>query len=119
VGAPVLAIQAPALVLRAQRKPCTPPLGLTGPEVAAFCRIMSVEQMQQAVGKLPEKERRKFAIWLLAKYPPRSTGDLVSQAEAEARQAKWVPQPPGRDNIPTGKALAKAVGRAKVLGLAR
>lgn len=82
-------------------------------------RIVSVEQMQQAVGKLPEKERRKFATWLLAKYPPRSTGDLVSQAEVQARQRKWVPQPPGRDNIPTGKALAKAVGRAKALGLAQ
>ncbi|MBI2812754.1 MAG: hypothetical protein HYX71_00525 [Opitutae bacterium] len=78
---------------------------------------MSVEQMQQAVGKLPEIERRKFATWLLAKYPPRSTGDLLSRAEAQARQGKWVPQPPGKGNIPTGKALAKAVGRAKALGL--
>lgn len=80
---------------------------------------MSVEQMQHAVGKLPEKERRKFAAWLLAKYPPRSVGDLVSHAEAQARQGKWVPQPPGLDNIPTGKTLAKAVGRAKTLGLAK
>lgn len=75
--------------------------------------------MQQAVSKLPEKERRKFAAWLLAKYPPRSVGDLVSRAETQARQRKWMPARPGLDNIPTGKALAKAVDRAKALGLAK
>ncbi len=75
--------------------------------------------MQREVGKLPEKERRKFAAWLLAKYPPRSVGDLVSRAEAQAHQRQWVPQLPTADNIPTGKALAKAVGRAKALGLAK
>ena len=80
---------------------------------------MSVEQMQQAIVKLPEKDRRKFAAWLLAKYPPRSVGDLVSRAEAQARQGKWVPEPPRPDNIPTGKALAKAVSRAKALGSAK
>ncbi len=75
--------------------------------------------MQREVGKLPEKERRKFAAWLLAKYPPRSVNDLVSRAEAQAKQGKWVPQPPVPDNIPTGKALAQAVERAKSLGLDR
>lgn len=79
---------------------------------------MSVEQMQREVGKLPEEDRRKFAAWLLAKYPPRSVGELVSRAEVQAHQGKWVPQVPTGENIPTGQALTKAVERAKALGLA-
>lgn len=75
--------------------------------------------MQRAVGKLPVSERRKFAAWLLAKYPPRTVADLVSQAEAQARQGKWTPRPPSQENIPTGQALARALERAKDLGLGR
>ena len=81
--------------------------------------LMSVDQIQREVGKLPENERRRFAAWLLANYPPRSVDDLVSRAETDAKLGKWVPQPPTPDNIPSGKALTQAVERAKALGLDR
>jgi hypothetical protein len=58
------------------------------------------------------------AALLLAKYPPRSVEELVSRAEKEARQGKWVPMPPTADNIPTGEALAQALRRAKKLEIA-
>ena len=73
--------------------------------------------MQRAVGRLPPKERRRFATWLLTEYPPRTVSGLLSRAEKAARAGKWTPQPPTEDNIPKGAALERAVRRAKALGL--
>ena len=80
---------------------------------------MTVAKILKDVGQLPASERREVAALLVAKYPPRSVEELVSRAEKEARQGKWVPTPPTADNIPTGEALAQALRRAKKLGIAR
>ena len=77
---------------------------------------MSIEQIQGAVVQLPEAEKRKLAAWMLAQFPLRSVHDLVSQAEAEARQGQWSPQPPGPDNFPTGPALEAALRRTRAAG---
>jgi hypothetical protein len=66
---------------------------------------MSIEQIQKEVSRLPEPERRKFATWMLAHFPPRRGDELVSRAEAEARCGRWTPRPPEPDNIPSGEAL--------------
>lgn len=81
-------------------------------------RIMTVAKILKDVGQLPASERREVAALLVAKYPPRSVEQLVSRAEKEARQDKWVPMPPTADNIPTGEALAQALRRAKKLEIA-
>lgn len=81
--------------------------------------LVSLDQIQREVGRLPERERQKLAAWLLANYPPRSVDSLASRAEMEAKLGKWVPQPPTPDNIPSGKALTQAVERVKALGLDR
>jgi len=80
---------------------------------------MTMAKILEEVGQLPASERRELAALIVAKYPPRSVEELVSRAEREAQQGKWVPTPPTADNIPTGEALAQALGRAKKLGIAR
>jgi len=53
---------------------------------------------------------------MLTQFPLRSVHDLVSQAEAEARQGQWSPQPPGPDDFPTGPALEAALRRTRAAG---
>ena len=79
---------------------------------------MTVAKILKDVGQLSASERREVAALLVAKYPPRSVEELVTRAEKEDRQGKWIPTPPTADNIPTGEALAQALRRAKKLGIA-
>jgi len=76
---------------------------------------MTMAKILEEVGQLPASEQRELAAFMVAKYPPRSVEELVSRAEKEVRQGKWVPTPPTVDNIPAGEPL----GRAKKLGIGR
>jgi hypothetical protein len=80
---------------------------------------MTMAKIQEEVGQLPESERRRLTAWMVEHYPLRTVEGLVSRAEADVRQGKWVPTPPTADNIPTGEALSQALLRAKKLGIAR
>lgn len=81
--------------------------------------VMTMAKIQEEVGQLPESERRRLTAWMVEHYPLRTVEGLVSRAEADVRQGKWVPTPPTADNIPTGEALSQALLRAKKLGIAR
>jgi hypothetical protein len=76
-----------------------------------------VKDIQREVDLLTAAERQALTAWMVERYPLRFVEDLVSHAETEARQGKWTPTPPSAENIPTGQALAKAVQRAKALGI--
>jgi hypothetical protein len=78
---------------------------------------MTVAKIQQEVGQLPEAERRKLAVWIMATYPPRSVATLISIAEKEASERRWVPTKPTPDNIPTGEPLKQGLRRFKRLGI--
>jgi hypothetical protein len=80
---------------------------------------MTMAKILEEVGQLPASEQRELAALIVAKYPPRSVEELVSRAEKEVRQGKWVPTPPTADNIPAGEALAQALSRARKLGIVR
>ena len=80
---------------------------------------MTIAKIQEEVGHLTESERRRLTAWMVEHYPVRTVQDLVSRAEADVRQGKWVPKPPTAENIPTGETLTQAVLRAKKLGIAR
>ncbi len=78
---------------------------------------MSVEDIQREVDGLSLAERKVLTAWMVDHYPVRSVKDLVSLAEAEALQGKWIPTPPTTENIPSGEAMEKARLRARAIGL--
>ena len=78
---------------------------------------MTVARIQEEVGQLPESERRKLAAWMIAAYPPRSVKELVSRAEKDASEGKWIPTKPAPDNVPTGEVLEQGLRRFKRLGI--
>ena len=80
---------------------------------------MTAAKILEEVDHLPVSERRELAALIVAKYPLRSVGELVSRAANEVREGKWVPTPPTADNVPTGEALAQGLRRATKLGIAR
>jgi hypothetical protein len=78
---------------------------------------MSLSQIQRAVCKLEDSERKRLTAWLLSEFPVLRLEDLMARASQAVERGDWQPLPPGSENIPKGKTLQHALQTAAEIGL--
>lgn len=79
---------------------------------------MGLIEIQRAVDRLPDEDRRKLTAWIVSRYPTLQVEQLVARAVGLVEKGEWSPIPPNSDNNPQGKVLEHALRTVKELGFA-
>ncbi len=70
---------------------------------------MSTAEIKQAIEAMPDDERARLTVWIVARYPVLRVEQLMGRAAGLVARGEWAPTPPTDDNRPKGKLLDHAL----------